>query len=67
MLAHSLSLAVVAEGVETEEQFAFLAGLGCDAVQGYLLSRPVPEADIPAHISTTWALPAQGDAIPESP
>ncbi|HBW17305.1 MAG TPA: histidine kinase [Desulfovibrio sp.] len=67
VLAHSLSLAVVAEGVETEEQFAFLAGLGCDAVQGYLLSRPVPEADIPAHISTTWALPAQGDALPESP
>jgi EAL domain-containing protein (putative c-di-GMP-specific phosphodiesterase class I) len=33
---------VVAEGVETELQRAFLANLGCDALQGYLLGRPVP-------------------------
>ena len=40
-LAHGLSLVVVAEGVETAEQLAFLARIGCDEVQGYLLSRPV--------------------------
>jgi EAL domain-containing protein (putative c-di-GMP-specific phosphodiesterase class I) len=41
-LAHGLSLKVVAEGVETEGQLAFLAAIGCDGVQGYLCSRPLP-------------------------
>jgi EAL domain-containing protein (putative c-di-GMP-specific phosphodiesterase class I) len=40
-MAHKLKLKVVAEGVETEEQLAFLARQGCDAYQGYLVSRPV--------------------------
>ncbi|MBW2279689.1 MAG: EAL domain-containing protein [Deltaproteobacteria bacterium] len=41
-MAHALSLNVVAEGVETEAQLEFLAGCGCDEIQGYLFSRPVP-------------------------
>jgi len=44
-LAHSLRLKVVAEGVETVEQRDALAALGCDYLQGYLLSRPIPAAD----------------------
>ncbi|MES2127252.1 MAG: EAL domain-containing protein, partial [Pseudomonadota bacterium] len=40
-LAHSLHLHVVAEGVETEEQLAFLRGQSCDTMQGYLFSRPI--------------------------
>lgn len=42
-LAHTLGLEVVAEGVETEAQLAFLRAGNCNAVQGFLLGRPTPE------------------------
>jgi diguanylate cyclase (GGDEF)-like protein/PAS domain S-box-containing protein len=41
-IAHNLKLKVIAEGVETEEQLAFLKKRRCDEMQGYLFSRPVP-------------------------
>ena len=44
-IADRLSVPVIAEGVETEEQLRALKGLGCDLVQGYFFSRPVPAHD----------------------
>jgi EAL domain-containing protein (putative c-di-GMP-specific phosphodiesterase class I) len=41
-LGHGLGMSIVAEGVETQEQLAFLADEGCDAVQGYFLGKPAP-------------------------
>lgn len=49
-VAHSLGLKVVAEGVESPEQIAFLMGAGCDEIQGYYFSKPVPFLDIQAMI-----------------
>jgi len=46
-MAHSLNLQVVAEGVETVEQYTFLQNLGCGLAQGYLFSRPVEPWEIP--------------------
>src|SRR5579875_463904 len=41
-LGHGLDLPVMAEGVETEEQLRFLAGCGCDGIQGFFVGRPQP-------------------------
>ncbi|MBL6432272.1 MAG: EAL domain-containing protein [Alphaproteobacteria bacterium] len=44
-LAHSLGMTVIAEGVETAAQLAFLRACGCDFVQGYLIGRPTTDID----------------------
>jgi EAL domain-containing protein (putative c-di-GMP-specific phosphodiesterase class I) len=45
-MAHSLRLRTIAEGVETAEQLAFLERLGCDEIQGYYFSKPLPFAEV---------------------
>ncbi|WP_181391975.1 EAL domain-containing protein [Deinococcus irradiatisoli] len=50
-LARALDLMVVAEGVETDAQLAFLNELGCDLVQGYLFARPMPTREVSAFLT----------------
>ncbi|WLH35530.1 bifunctional diguanylate cyclase/phosphodiesterase [Pseudomonas sp. FP2196] len=50
-LAHNLHLEVVAEGVETPEQLELLRGFGCDQVQGYLISKPLPLAELVEYLT----------------
>ncbi len=49
-IAHSLGLSVVAEGVENEQQLAFLKEKGCDHCQGFLFSKPVPASEFEARL-----------------
>jgi len=51
-LGRSLSIEVVAEGVETAEQLAFLKERDCDAIQGYYFSRPLPQIDLTRLLQT---------------
>ncbi|WP_017720862.1 putative bifunctional diguanylate cyclase/phosphodiesterase [Kamptonema formosum] len=56
-MAHSLNLKVIAEGVETEAELAVLRQYGCDAMQGYLFSRPVPAAEFERMLQSGKRLP----------
>ena len=49
-IADYLAVPVIAEGVETEEQFSVLKAIGCDLIQGYFFSRPVPAAEFESFI-----------------
>ncbi|WP_417310900.1 putative bifunctional diguanylate cyclase/phosphodiesterase [Devosia sp.] len=67
-LGEGLGLSIIAEGAETREEVQFLARLGCDYVQGYYFSRPVPKDQVPLTIAriaasdADWSVadPAEG-------
>ena len=59
-MARSLGLKVIAEGVETEAQLEFLRARGCDAIQGYYFSRPVPIGELARMLKEGKSLPSAG-------
>jgi EAL domain-containing protein (putative c-di-GMP-specific phosphodiesterase class I) len=63
-LAHSFDLRVIAEGVEQTAQRHLLTDLGCDALQGYHLGRPVPAIQLDVGTSEAWktVVPVNDDA-----
>ena len=63
-LAHSLGLRAVAEGVETEAQLRLLKAQGCDEIQGYYFSRPVPEEQMIAMLRSGAGLDLARLAMP---
>ena len=69
-MAHGLKVEVVAEGVETTQQLDFLRELGCDTIQGFLISRPLPVAEVNRFIArgrqVLGAAPPQARGLPAS-
>ena len=63
-IADHLSVPVIAEGVETAEQVVALKELGCDIIQGYYFSKPVPAQDFEPFLEARKALPAEA-LLPE--
>ena len=59
-LAQAFNLTVVAEGVETQQQLDTLRGMQCDLSQGYLHCRPLPLAEIEAHLAAAGASRSSG-------
>ena len=60
LLAHKLGLDVVAEGVETEAQLKYLRSIGCEKIQGYLISRPLPADEVEQFIRNNPQLSGPG-------
>lgn len=55
-IGQSLNLIVIAEGVETKEQFELLRSMNCPVIQGYYFSRPIPADEIAAWMQTALPL-----------
>jgi len=61
-LAHSLHMSVVAEGVETLAQLNFLKALGCEQIQGYYFSKPLPFLEVIPYVESFQRSVAQGSS-----
>ncbi|HTJ58477.1 MAG TPA: EAL domain-containing protein [Devosiaceae bacterium] len=62
-MTHSLGMTAIAEGVERMEQLTYLQAYGCDAVQGFLFSRPLPVAAMPSTIAAGAIAPVPQSAV----
>ena len=66
-LARNLGLAVVAEGIETEDVLSHLAVLGCDRAQGYFIARPLPAEEVQDRLTAAFGVGASQLAEAPSP
>jgi diguanylate cyclase (GGDEF)-like protein len=66
-MAHSLDLKVVAEGVETQMQADILAGIGCEQLQGYLFSKPLPAGQMQLLLQAQTGRMARAEAVATRP
>jgi diguanylate cyclase len=62
-LAHSLSLEVIAEGAETEDQLTHLKRMKCDTVQGYVMAKPMPFKDFMLFAQTSFEMNTRPSAF----
>jgi predicted signal transduction protein with EAL and GGDEF domain len=62
-----MGLRVVAEGVESEETWRMLRGMGCDAAQGYLIGAPMPAREFLAWLASWDARGRELNTIPREP
>lgn len=56
-LAHGMNIGVVAEGIETPQEMAFLNSVGCDVIQGFLISKPLPSMEFDEWINRQFISP----------
>ncbi|MNC77801.1 Oxygen sensor protein DosP [compost metagenome] len=61
-----MGLEVIAEGVESREQLQYLRSRKCDKIQGYFISRPLPEHAIMGWLRETAAAQEMSDSSPDS-
>lgn len=63
-MCRALRLSIVAEGIETNAQYLFLANVGCDYGQGFYFSKPIPAADVPNLLNGAFA--SSADLMPKA-
>jgi EAL domain-containing protein (putative c-di-GMP-specific phosphodiesterase class I) len=62
-MLHGLSVPIVAEGAETEAQFEQLKALGCDYIQGFLISKPIPHEELVVFLAEYENKMAQANVV----
>ena len=63
-MSHELELKVIAEGAETQDELDYLKLQGCDIVQGFVHSRPMPSSDVTKFIQATTSEPLDSNPAP---